>query len=102
MRISDWSSDVCSSDLLGLLEHLRLQVGRAVPGRLTAGGGVHGEDQPATRQAAVWARGPPRCWGGRQPAPEAVHLGGRGGRSDERRVGTEWVRTVSTGWLPHH
>src|SRR3546814_126719 len=47
LRISDWSSDVCSSDL--------------------------------TRQAAVWARGPPRCWGGRQPAQEDVHLGGRGG-----------------------
>src|SRR3546814_11105497 len=102
MRISDWSSDVCSSDLdlgapgetehtsheaqqlsrfgnprtrpalaetavvdelhvqsakrLGLLENLRLQVGRAVPGRLTAGGGVHGEDQPATRQAAEHGR----------------------------------------------
>src|SRR3546814_5158280 len=40
---------VQSAKRLGLLEHLRLQVGRAVPGRLTAGGGVHGEDQPATR-----------------------------------------------------
>src|SRR3546814_20821507 len=51
---------VQSAKRLGLLQHLRLQVRRPVPGRLTALGGLHGEAQPGTRQAAVWARGPPR------------------------------------------
>src|SRR3546814_2050541 len=36
MRISDWSSDVCSSDLAALALHLRqkLAVGQAVDGKL--------------------------------------------------------------------
>src|SRR3546814_8644632 len=34
MRISDWSSDVCSSDLLGKLGEVRSSVDRPVIGRL--------------------------------------------------------------------
>src|SRR3546814_8694453 len=84
MRISDWSSDVCSSDLdelhlqpaehLGLLEHLRLQVGGAVPGGFAAGGGVHGEDQPA----ALVAAGRTGRGGVRQLAQERIDLRRRG------------------------
>src|SRR3546814_6605792 len=67
MRISDWSSDVCSSDL-------RLQVGGAVPGGFAAGGGVHGEDQPA----ALVAAGRTGRGGVRQLAQERIDLRRRG------------------------
>src|SRR3546814_15787985 len=78
MRISDWSSDVCSSDLhqlyvqpaerRGLVEHLRLDVAGTVPGRLAAGGGVECEDQPATpRRPGPWRHRT-------QPVEESVHL----------------------------
>src|SRR3546814_4876138 len=42
MRISDWSSDVCSSDLVG-----------EVPGQGRASGGGRGLGQPAEGYAAV-------------------------------------------------
>src|SRR3546814_9720582 len=40
MRISDWSSDVCSSDLVPGHLHIRAQYGHQlyVPGKLQAGG----------------------------------------------------------------
>src|SRR3546814_9490201 len=44
MRISDWSSDVCSSDLGRLgVEELRIAAGRALAGRLGAHGGGEGD-----------------------------------------------------------
>src|SRR3546814_1858831 len=80
MRISDWSSDVCSSDLeagrlrdeirrleneeLGLpeIEHKAPRVGRSDAGR------------PGTRKT----------------------------RSEERRVGKECVSTCRSRWSPYH
>src|SRR3546814_8682979 len=41
MRISDWSSDVCSSDLLGVIRHLARYVLKAQPGCPTAEGTCH-------------------------------------------------------------
>src|SRR3546814_17780843 len=97
MRISDWSSDVCSSDLLGhgldgvLLaddplvelvlhahEFLRLLLGELVDG---------------------------------DPRPHRRHLGDRflvdlvaevDTRSERRRVGKECVRTCTSRWWPYH
>src|SRR3546814_14417457 len=44
MRISDWSSDVCSSDLGRLgVEELRIAAGRALAGLLGAHGGGEGD-----------------------------------------------------------
>src|SRR3546814_1504172 len=75
MRISDWSSDVCSSDLYlvhlgeqaarGLLSHLRRRQLRGL-GRIVAG------------------------------ARERRH------RSEERRVGKECVSTCRSRWSPYH
>src|SRR3546814_1519925 len=53
MRISDWSSDVCSSDLItdidaGNLNARRLEMIRAVVQRLGRDGGEHA-DQPVRR-----------------------------------------------------
>src|SRR3546814_9580977 len=70
MRISDWSSDVCSSDL-GLCRD------RARKGRDAAADRGRHRD----RQRRLPARGP------RKP-----------GRSEERRVGKECVSTCRSRW----
>src|SRR3546814_17448633 len=74
MRISDWSSDVCSSDL-----GVRLFLcGQRREGK------VHGQRLPCLPQ------GRPRRRDGR---PE---------RSEERRVGKECVSTCRSRWSPYH
>src|SRR3546814_6081249 len=84
MRISDWSSDVCSSDL----------VGRRVDGRL--------EPYFAHRFAVrrrIAERGPQFM-----PPPGFLHPVSRkqGRRSEERRVGKECVSTCRSRWSPYH
>src|SRR3546814_11358723 len=81
MRISDWSSDVCSSDLLvgragatgghHLLHHIRRE------GRIGHASGDH-------------ARG------------DHVDGDSARGRSEERRVGKECVSTCRSRWSTHH
>src|SRR3546814_6407461 len=72
MRISDWSSDVCSSDLLDAA------VSRVVDG-------VMGEavDIDIAVELAIDAR-------------EQIE------RSEERRVGKECVSTCRSRWSPYH
>src|SRR3546814_2799872 len=82
MRISDWSSDVCSSDLSAerweLVEH---------------------EQQPVRSCARVQLLG--------QAAPDLVEDEpderlGPADRSDERRVGKECVSTCRSRWSQYH
>src|SRR3546814_4514890 len=73
MRISDWSSDVCSSDLVDDPAGIDRIVGRvqdATPCQSCA--------MPGLRQLIV------------------------GGRSEERRVGKECVSTCRSRWSPYH
>src|SRR3546814_9225449 len=73
MRISDWSSDVCSSDLHPAV---------GIPSEAsTAGARTH----PVRR-----------CRAGDNPLPGKVH------RSEERRVGKECVSTCRSRWSPYH
>src|SRR3546814_5873700 len=92
MRISDWSSDVCSSDLNG--------GGQADPAdENQRGNGTDGQPQ----------QGPPK--GAQQPVKmSGVHRAGGVGtldihehhrRSEERRVGKECVSTCRSRWLPY-
>src|SRR3546814_9942287 len=88
MRISDWSSDVCSSDLAVRRVH-------------------HGSEEAA---------GDPQCWWVRAyrevQALEINRLsrvfrqresaGVRALRSEERRVGKECVSTSRSRWSPYH
>src|SRR3546814_16504497 len=82
MRISDWSSDVCSSDLE-----------RCCGTRATA---------PST-PGAIWIRAIRAV-----PAGVVVELAGVGVgdrdrvRSEERRVGKECVSTCRSRWSPYH
>src|SRR3546814_6234539 len=46
LRISDWSSDVCSSDLLGVVQRLLPLRLAQIAGRLPSGGAQHVEILP--------------------------------------------------------
>src|SRR3546814_18232070 len=97
MRISDWSSDGCSSDLVDAAVR-GVAVQRAVVRDQFAGIGVfrqHFRDWPgvaAPRQAAAQAQ----AVGGFRPV--VAHQE----RSEERRVGKECVSTCRSRWSPYH
>src|SRR3546814_11636951 len=79
MRISDWSSDVCSSDLQVFLDCT-----------------THGIEQgPVMTGHAALGVGNLGLGGQIRPQPE--HL-----RSEERRVGKECVSTCRSRWSPYH
>src|SRR3546814_18775907 len=83
MRISDWSSDVCSSDLGGVFQRIRRwQDGdiRGLPARRVQG---RGGGRSAAQQC--------RC------QCDVACL-----RSEARRVGKECVSTFSSKWCPYH
>src|SRR3546814_13378310 len=98
MRISDWSSDVCSSDLLIALRR-RHWLLLLIAGLMLIGNyvfyllGVQ-YTSPANAQLLI------------QLAPLLLALGGivvfRERRSEERRVGKEWVSTCRSRWSPYH
>src|SRR3546814_15820876 len=102
MRISDWSSDVCSSDLIGLLrpgvvdEHddiaaLREQLNRIIPLVSLVEEAVIGvaamrhDDRGVALSLTIGARkNDIAC------------------RSEERRVGKECVSTCRSRWSPYY
>src|SRR3546814_8397182 len=92
MRISDWSSDVCSSDLQPtvLVEHPRRQVGIAVIALHDIGS--------AHPQLADFT--------GRHVGPAYIddtNFDTRNHRrSEARRVGQECVSTCRSRWSPYH
>src|SRR3546814_5290470 len=87
MRISDWSSDVCSSDLSHshpATSKISRDVGTWLRRRLS---------RIFQRESAVSAlRRQPSC---------AVGVHGNS-RSEERRVGKECVSTCRSRWSPYH
>src|SRR3546814_5086474 len=82
MRISDWSSDVCSSDLA-------LDCGRSIAYFLFVRGQL-------SHNTVVTEVTPPVCDATTLPAPIPKF------RSDERRVGKECVSTCRSRWSPYH
>src|SRR3546814_12385305 len=107
MRISDWSSDVCSSDLGG-----NAQLGQAVPAlveglahaTLAAHAAQEGHAVELPLQVVV-----PLVVNALQAAGVAVALlthqraAVRAAvRSEERRVGKECVSTCRSRWSPYH
>src|SRR3546814_13321512 len=95
MRISDWSSDVCSSDLYG-------EYPQGIGTETTmAGIGTHW----ASAANTPWRWWKREQYQGSTPTPFLIswpgHMGNRGGRSEERRVGTECVSTGRDRWLPY-
>src|SRR3546814_15100330 len=99
MRISDWSSDVCSSDLvLGYL--LVPESSDPARPRLDPVGAVL---SIAGLTALLWAviEAPSKGWGAGSVAAAFV-AGGVLLRSEERRVGKECVSTCRSRWSPYH
>src|SRR3546814_6241602 len=99
MRISDWSSDVCSSDLGAKprRQHLQHAVARVMAERvvdLLEAVEVEHEQRQSARLAP----------GGQdallQPIVEQRAVGQV--RSEERRVGKECVSTCRSRWSPYH
>src|SRR3546814_16284947 len=85
MRISDWSSDVCSSDLVPGLTERREDIPELVRyfvQAISVASGLAprriGEDAMAVLQSHDWP-----------------------GRSEERRVGKECVSTCRSRWSPY-
>src|SRR3546814_13240029 len=98
MRISDWSSDVCSSDLLisGRGSNMQTIVNtvqeRSLPAAVSAviankadAAGLEWAQARGIRTAVV----PHRDYDSREA------------RSEERRVGQEWVSTCRYRWSTH-
>src|SRR3546814_6473795 len=92
MRISDWSSDVCSSDL-------HRNVGRADQGEVPLI--RNGEDDPLV--GVLQDEGVLAGEHARHDDMAALHQPRRPfSRSEERRVGQECVSTCRSRWSPYH
>src|SRR3546814_9958831 len=96
MRISDWSSDVCSSDLLGGL------VGRTVHGVHEGDQRVVGLGEDLAAQVHVVAVEADDERLGGLVAEDLQRADDALGRSEERRVGKECVSTFRSRWSPDH
>src|SRR3546814_14502968 len=109
MRISDWSSDVCSSDLLQrAVDHAHENAGLAVVWRDDA---LAELDQPAVRRREGEGDVPGDLAGGvagdegdlRAPGDEGgAGLGAVDHSSEERRVGKGGGSTCRSWWSPCH
>src|SRR3546814_12757284 len=95
MRMSDWSSDVCSSDLAAAMARLEVALvqGELLVGALR-GHHAHGDVGIAAPAAALAAVGDEV---GHRHAPRHA---GAAVRSEERRVRKECVSSCSSRWSP--
>src|SRR3546814_5070291 len=99
MRISDWSSDVCSSDLVAdladvgfgdtALTYTAGALEAPSASRLSLSLPVRAEQYPAVGPGGRWVR---------SLLPEGRALA----RSEERRVGQACVSTCRSRWSPYH
>src|SRR3546814_15913051 len=120
MRISDWSSDVCSSDLeapvsaaaiiddLGAITGLApsLSPGEATPLRgfgIASGGSVRSvlETLATVDPLTILDDGTATAVSLRR-IPDAIDLSRQDMRSEERRVRKECVSTCRSRWSPEH
>src|SRR3546814_11666116 len=104
MRISDWSSDVCSSDLFGRLDILHNNAGYV-------GADLARDTKVTDIPFELWDKTMAinlRAYfaGCRFAIPHMVRGGGGAivntARSEERRVGKECVSTCRSRWSPYH
>src|SRR3546814_13744240 len=98
MRISDWSSDVCSSDLIQvdrLLAHASAHTCYNATIRFNDSQIVAIEtgDRPAMRSSGATDI---------LAVPPLSNAHDHGRRSEERRVGKEGVSTCRSRWSPYH
>src|SRR3546814_11014028 len=112
MRISDWSSDVCSSDLVVHFLARRREFGADAVDHLAVIAAIRAEGveiDPAIADLAVKQAGIARA---NAEAPGGtifpIDIAGESlgdaalDRSEERRVGKECVSTCRSRWSPYH
>src|SRR3546814_18571695 len=87
MRISDWSSDVCSSDLMIAASFADSLAAIVIFYGIGIGVGVGFAYVPAIGTVQRWF---------------VLRRGQASGRSEERRVGKECVSTCRSRWSPYH
>src|SRR3546814_10907904 len=92
VRISDWSSDVCSSDLVFFSTSLRTTSSSIEDAK---------ELNLLARMALIVLAFIPRCAVSFMPLSLRCASQPRQ-RSEERRVGKECVRTCRSRWSPYH
>src|SRR3546814_12143796 len=112
MRISDWSSDVCSSDLIRTAQNAHLALAYQIVERLhhrfircaMVGpvGLVEVDIVGLEPGQAVFNRGADLVAIERRHAVAARRLEPAVARSEERRVGKECVSTGRSRWSPYH
>src|SRR3546814_19943806 len=102
MRISDWSSDVCSSDLARQDIADRLQSARHRRGRPDARHGLHPRHRKYLHQAARESADPAFLGDDAAADQEAGRQVPFESRSEERHVGKECVSTCRYRWSPCH
>src|SRR3546814_12372768 len=108
MRISDWSSDVCSSDLVAQMQYNMYHHYTVDEHTIFAIGILHAIEQGRLAEVAPIATEVVHQILSRRVLYMAVLLHdiakGRGGdhRSEERRVGKECVSTCRSRWSPYH
>src|SRR3546814_20880137 len=106
MRISDWSSDVCSSDLAGITRSLPSGLSPSAQAFHLICSTLPSEGARGLATDAAYRR-----WG-LPPRPENTEnsrwkttgwqYAGKRFRSEERRVGQEWLSTCRSRWSPSH
>src|SRR3546814_13948818 len=113
MRISDWSSDVCSSDLvqfngIPVGEITRISLDPRNPNRVLAGVRLR-EDTPvrvdstaATESQGITGGSYIQISAGTPSKPLLKEVSKETLRSEERRVGKECVSTCRSRWWPYH
>src|SRR3546814_17864833 len=100
MRISDWSSDVCSSDLRGRERPKAVPSYRQPPrAPLEQVCGMVVFPDQALR---TFIDGSILTMDGRRETPVREPSAARAKRSEERRVGKECVSTCRSWWSPYH
>src|SRR3546814_20338675 len=113
MRISDWSSDVCSSDLRVAkakaadrkLDHFAIHICTIAHRNELVSTRPHGSPRFALLPPRTLASGLAALGRGAvvyPPCGEAVGRGTEPVRSEERRVGQWWVSTCNSRWSPDH
>src|SRR3546814_15303864 len=108
MRISDWSSDVCSSDLR-ITQRLILQpraelsfAAQDIPERRTGAGITAVETGLRLRYEFAREFAPYIGVGYETKLGGTADFARAAGRSEERRVGKECVSTFRSRWSPYH
>src|SRR3546814_13604039 len=119
MRISDWSSDVCSSDLVASIVSAHPLVRAALlqrrrrfarqPGGAVLDGRDIGTVIAPEAEVKLFVKATPTIRARRRHAELQAHGGTQRFdrvladiRSEERRVGKECVSTCSSRWSPYH